>query len=544
MSKRSEQRKIFNEFKKKKEKELKLKTLEKYPQIHQMYLDGEVTLQEGYNHCMSELLNIEGYKSRGTKGYLDSTKIKKPLENSSNQVPYGRNDIQENPNINISFDEVNKMNYTEFKEFILLVRNELLHNWDEKNTPPYIGKDKNGIVEDIKGLINFDIGKLGKNGDDTYKYVISNDYKLGSSCNQFQPSLHKTRIGNKSMYDVIKEPSLELLWIRTFTRNLKQDKMYMVSKNFKNKNDYKEIDIEQYAFILQIVKEKNDISFSKKEIKDLHKKGVIKDYHITNLGREFHDYENFSIRYFKRNEKIVKHIIHILRVGFANIPINFSPLVSRFLYEKYLLNKKSVVYDPCSGWGGRLLGSITSKKDITYIGCDVNSEIFKTRSYERIGEFVEKEIGIKSNYKVHQISSTEFNKTDDYKKYKGKVDMILTSPPYFNLERYSTDKEQSYNLFPSYEKWINGYIKQTFQIGYELLKKNGVLLLNISDTKEFPLELDTLGVLEKIGFKFQYEIGMKMQRYIGLNTKKIYNRYYDEDKGKWVKVEPIMVYIK
>ena len=52
------------------------------------------------------------------------------------------------------------MNYTEFKEFILRVRKELLHNWDEKNTPPYIGKDKDGIVEDIKGLINFDIGKL------------------------------------------------------------------------------------------------------------------------------------------------------------------------------------------------------------------------------------------------------------------------------------------------------------------------------------------------------------------------------------------------
>ena len=33
----------------------------------------------------------------------------------------------------------------------------------------------------------------------------------------------------------------------------------------------------------------------------------------------------------------------------------------------------------------------------------------------RIGEFIEKKIGRKSNYKVHQISSTRFNETDDYK---------------------------------------------------------------------------------------------------------------------------------
>jgi len=56
--------------------------------------------------------------------------------------------------------------------------------------------------------------------------------------------------------------------------------------------------------------------------------------------------------------------------------------------------------------------------------------------------------------------------------------------------------------------------------------------------------LDTLGVLEEIGFEFQYEIGMKMQRYLGLDTEKIYNRYYDKDREKYVKVEPILKFIK
>lgn len=57
-------------------------------------------------------------------------------------------------------------------------------------------------------------------------------------------------------------------------------------------------------------------------------------------------------------------------------------------------------------------------------------------------------------------------------------------------------------------------------------------------TDEFLIEL------KEIGFEFQYEIGMKMQRYLGLDTEKIYNRYYDEDREKYVKVEPILKFIK
>jgi hypothetical protein len=539
-------RKEFAKRKKEMENKVKLNLIKKYPHIHQLYEDGEITLKQAYDGAQSEMLGVETYKSKGTKTFIShSTRIEKEEEIPTNQtLPFGRNPIGDNPSLNITFDEINKMDYNDFKRFILSIRTELLNLWETQNTPPYIGKDKNGIIEDIEHLIEFDTERLWKKGDGVYEYIISNDYHYGSSCNQFQPSLHKTRSGDVSMYDVIKEPSLELKFVRTFTRNLKQDKMYMVSKMMKEKNDYKVLDREKYDLILLPIKQKDKISFTKTEIKNLKKEGFIEDYHLKNLGVELENNSNFHLRFFKKNERIMKHIIHILRVGFSNIPINFSPLVARYLYEKYLPNNGGLVFDPCSGWGGRLMGSICSSKNIQYIGCDVNSNIFQHRSYERIGEFIQEEVGRKSKYKVHQISSTRYNETDDYKEHKGKVDLILTSPPYFNQEQYSTDKEQSYNLYPSYSEWVDGYIRETFQIGYDLLKPNGVLLLNIADTKELPLELDTLGVLEEIGFEFQYEIGMKMQRYLGLDTEKIYNRYYDEDREKYVKVEPILKFIK
>jgi hypothetical protein len=538
-------RKEFAKRKKLMEEKVKLKLIEKYPHIHQLYQNGELTLKKAYDASQSEMLGVNTFKSKGTKSFIThSTRIEKEEKTSTNTLPFGRNPIGENPKYNITFDEVNKMDYPSFKRFILSVRTFLLEQWDKNDIPPYIGKNKKGIIDDIEKLIHFDVERMYKKGDDIYEYIISNDYHHGSSCNQFQPSLHKTRAGSVSMYDVIKEPSLKLKFVRTFTRNLKQDKMYMISKMMKEKDDYKSLDKKKYGLIIISVKNKDEISFNQSEIKDLLKKGIIKDYHIRNIGRELETETNFHLRYFNKQEKIVKHIIHTLRVGFSNIPINFSPLVSRYLYEKYLPKSGGVVYDPCSGWGGRLFGAICSKKNINYIGCDVNSNIFQSRSYERIGEFIQEEIGRKSNYKVHQISSTRFNETDDYKTYKGKVDLLLTSPPYFNQEQYSTDKEQSYNLFPTYESWINGYMRETFQIGYDLLNKGGVLLLNIADTKELPLELDTLSVMEDIGFEFQYEIGMKMQRYLGLDVEKIFNRYFDEDGGKYVKVEPIMKFIK
>ena len=538
-------RKAFGKKKKLMEEMVKLKLISKYPHIHQLYESGELTLKQAYDGAQSEMLGVETFKSKGTKSFIThSTRIEKEENILTNTLPFGRNPVGENKDLNITFEEVNRMDYNEFKEFILVVRTFLLEQWNNHDIPPYIGKDKEGIIEDIEKLIAFDVERMYKKGDDVYEYILANDWHFGSSCNQFQPSLHKTRVGDVSMYDVLKEPSLELKFVRTFTRNLKQDKMYMISKMMKEKDNYKTLDKEKFGLIIIPARRDFHLAFTKKQIQNLRKEEVIEDYHIRNLGRELEIEKLFHLRSFNKETRVVKHIIHTSRVGFGNVPVNFSPLVARYLYEKYLPKSGGIVYDPCSGWGGRLMGSITSKKNINYLGCDVNSNIFQTRSYERIGEFIEENLGVKSTFKVHQISSTRFNETDDYKTYKGKVDLILTSPPYFNLEQYSIDKEQSYNLYPSYEEWVNGYIRDTFQIGYDLLKKGGVLLLNIADTKELPLELDTLSVIEDIGFEFKYEIGMKMQRYLGLDTERIYNRYYDGERDKFVKVEPILKFIK
>ena len=260
-------RKEFAKRKKLMEEKVKLKLIEKYPHIHQLYQNGELTLKKAYDASQSEMLGVETFKSKGTKSFIThSTRIEKEEKTSTSTLPFGKNPIGDNPKYNITFEEVNKMSYNEFKSFILSVRVYLLQQWDSNNIPPYIGKDKSGIIDDIQKLIDFDVKRMWKKGDDIYEYIISNDYHYGSSCNQFQPSLHKTRAGSVSMYDVLKEPSLELKFIRTLQRNVKKDRMYMISKMMKSKDDYKNLDNKKYGLIIIPAFRDFHVGCDKKEI--------------------------------------------------------------------------------------------------------------------------------------------------------------------------------------------------------------------------------------------------------------------------------------
>jgi len=121
-------RKDFLKKKKQMEEKVKLKLISKYPHIHQLYESGEITLKQAYDGAQSEMLGIETIKSKGTKTFIShSTRIDKKEETSSHTLPFGRNPIGDNPKYNITYDEVNKMDYNEFKSFILSVRKEFLN---------------------------------------------------------------------------------------------------------------------------------------------------------------------------------------------------------------------------------------------------------------------------------------------------------------------------------------------------------------------------------------------------------------------------------
>jgi len=54
-------------------------------------------------------------------------------------------------------------------------------------------------------------------------------------------------------------------------------------------------------------------------------------------------------------------------------------------------------------------------------------------------------------------------------KYKESVDAVLLSPPYFDLELYPSD-DQSFDSFPDYNTWLQGYWEETVKLCVKVMK--------------------------------------------------------------------------
>jgi hypothetical protein len=141
-----------------------------------------------------------------------------------------------------------------------------------------------------------------------------------------------------------------------------------------------------------------------------------------------------------------------------------------------------------------------------------------------------------------------------FQKYKGKIDLVFTSPPYFNREVYSEDENQSCHKYgDSYDSWKNGFLIPTLKTAAEWLKPGGHLLWNIADLKiengEFiPLEEDSVAAILAIGLEQLPTIKMAMTGMPGTNRLtedgKPHVKNFCKVAGRYYKYEPIFVFRK
>jgi hypothetical protein len=284
---------------------------------------------------------------------------------------------------------------------------------------------------------------------------------------------------------------------------------------------------------------------SKAEIMELYKMGVILPDALTNLvptifppaktGATFEDIqdiytenkilletnlkddEQYHIRFYKKSTRIFPLGFTAFKIGYIQVAVNFPPMIAKYLYEKYTEHCKDQkvinLYDPSAGWGGRIVGAMTVLDDrhIHYIGTDPNTDNFIPElgitRYEYLADFVNQSLnrfGYEPHtYEVFQLGSEVIGKDKKFRKYKGKLDLVFTSPPYFNREGYSEDETQSLKKFPQYDAWREGFLKPTLTTAYNYLKPDRYLLWNIADIKVgeqyYPLEQDSKDILAKLG---------------------------------------------
>ncbi len=150
------------------------------------------------------------------------------------------------------------------------------------------------------------------------------------------------------------------------------------------------------------------------------------------------------------------------------------------------------VLDPCAGWGGRMLGSIASGK--SYIGFEPCTE-----TYENLKRLVSY-LNI-SNVTLYNDVAENMNNYDFED-----IDIILTSPPYFDLEIYST--EGSETKYSNYNDWLTKWLSPLIKQSTDRLKSTGWSCWNVHNIGKMKLIDDVLSVHENLNYKKITQYGL------------------------------------
>ena len=178
-----------------------------------------------------------------------------------------------------------------------------------------------------------------------------------------------------------------------------------------------------------------------------------------------------------------------------------SKAIIQFFHAKRVL-------DPCTGWGGRLLGCLAAGTGTEYVGCEPDPNTGK--GLRNILSDHALPADVRARATVIQ-KPAEVALLEDIASME-KFDMILTSPPYFNLELY-TAGEQSTNKYPTWEIWTEQWLKPVIRLSLSYLKEGeGSIscwsVKNFKTDKNYPLADVTKKIHEEMGWKLVKTVSM------------------------------------
>lgn len=199
---------------------------------------------------------------------------------------------------------------------------------------------------------------------------------------------------------------------------------------------------------------------------------------------------------------------------------NFRPTAAAAIYDYFGRGTKDfTVWDMSGGWGGRMLGAIIS--DVKFYYATEPSK----HAFDGLHNLAEDFAG-DTDYMIFKCGS------ESWKPERNMFDFCFTSPPYFDLEKYSDEPTQSYIKFPEKDVWIEGFLRETFKNCYYGLKSDGAMAINIANIKGNEIEKDMIRVAEECGFKFKTTFRLALSN---INLR---------NKGAKFKYEPIYIFRK
>lgn len=174
----------------------------------------------------------------------------------------------------------------------------------------------------------------------------------------------------------------------------------------------------------------------------------------------------------------------------------FKPTVAKFIYDRFSPDN-AIVYDFSSGFGGRLTGFFLAKNCSEYIGVEPNPETYN--NLLKMTQYLKDNIGGKK-VNIYNQGSECFCPDDLIEK----IDLAFSSPPYFDLESYGNDPNQSIIKYPKYEDWIQEYLEKTIFNCWSMLKKGGYFIICLNNYHK--LNQDLLKICFKKGFRLTQKL--------------------------------------
>jgi hypothetical protein len=174
----------------------------------------------------------------------------------------------------------------------------------------------------------------------------------------------------------------------------------------------------------------------------------------------------FTLKYPEVNNTKLRSAIGLRKY----IAAQFKPSVAKCFYDIF---EAKHVLDFSSGWGDRLSGFYSAKSTISYVGIDPNARLYPQYKKQE------------ALYSKYNKKETELNESCaenfDFSTTKKKFDFIFTSPPYFNIEKYTQEENQSWKKYRKFDVWLNDFLFATLKNAWEQLEEGGILAINISD---------------------------------------------------------------
>jgi 16S rRNA G966 N2-methylase RsmD len=178
-----------------------------------------------------------------------------------------------------------------------------------------------------------------------------------------------------------------------------------------------------------------------------------------------HYYSTVKNKNKTKNQWIVWKEVYNICISAINI---FRPLVAVDIYRKY---KPTSVLDICAGWGGRLVGAVALGVH-RYTGIEINHAL--KEPYQKMMEFLKEEGGAtQMDMLFEDALHVDYGVLPNY-------DMVLTSPPYYFLEKYQHNVE-----YKNKDDMDKQFYEPLFKMVYHGLSKNvfsgrGYMILNVN----------------------------------------------------------------